>query len=174
MSRKKHSLICYNSLIETHLIIQKLNDVKEYAFIQHYAETEDKKNHIHVYLEFNNPKNESDIIKKFNSNINCIEAVKDKNKLLQYFLHKNHTLKIQYQIEDIHTNIPLKVLQFIVEPKIIINDEDFLESCFVYLDNGFSMRDLIKKCCKEQTINLLRKYWQILIYYNRAEEYCAF
>lgn len=171
MSRLKHSIVCYNSITEVYNIVNSFVGVKEYAYILHYPETEEKKEHIHVYLEFDTPRNPSDIIKKFNSNIHCIEPVHDKKKLLRYFLHLDNPDKIQYTIDDLYTNIPNKLLDFIINPKILITDDDFLEMCLNHLDNNLGLRSLIKECIRNKQSNYLRKYWNILQYYSRIEEY---
>lgn len=177
MSRKLFHLVCYLNKEDIDTIIfdyTTKSDLIEYAYIMHNAESEDKKDHWHVYLKFFNPKNASDISKKFNIHISICQPVKNRNSLLQYFCHYNVIDKIQYNYEEIITNINIKEIQSIFVTRDTLSDAEFIQRCCEFLDSGFNLRDLIKKCIQDNTIHLLRKYWSILKHYNYIEDYLRF
>lgn len=172
MSAKKFNIVCYDEQKLTDFISSNHFTIREYAYIKHIAESEEKKEHFHLYLEFYNPKNHSSIAKQLDVNVKLVQTCKDKFKLLCYFLHKYDLDKIQYDISDIESNIDYNIIYNIVNnDKIFKSDEDFLGHQIQYIYEGFTLNNIIQLSIQNKNLHLLRKYWHILKYYYEHYAY---
>lgn len=164
MSAKKFAIVCYNEELIIKYIEENRDKIKEWAYIKHQPESDEKRQHFHLFLEFETPKNAKPISNALEIHIMLVSSCRDKYSLLRYFLHLSFPNKIHYEIEDIITNIDIHILRSI----LILNvetDEDFMSNILDYIKNGFSMIDIINICIKDKTIYELRKYWQIIKFY---------
>lgn len=164
MSAKKFSIVCYNEELLVNYLEENKDKITEWAYIKHQPETDEKKEHFHLFLEFETPKNASPIAKALDINIMLVSSCRNKYSLLRYFLHLSFPNKIRYEIEDIVSNIDIHILRSI----LILNietPEDFLFDIIEYIKNGFSMKEIVHICIQNRTINELRRYWQIIKFY---------
>ena len=82
-------------------IIAKLAEIraKNYAFIYHNKDDEDKRKHIHLVIEFENARTFDSLKKKLDGW--HIETCRNLALSLQYLTHKNAPDKEQYEIDDV-------------------------------------------------------------------------
>lgn len=171
MSAKKYVIVCYNEELLLNYLDKNRDYIKEYAYIKHIAEAEDKVDHIHLYLEFNDPKNRKPIANALKINEMLIQSCKSKKSILRYFLHKDFPNKIQYEINEIMSNIDINLLYCLIEEKVE-TEEDYLQQQIDYLDNGLKLTDLIRVSIEDRNVSQLRKYWNILKYfYENVEKF---
>ena len=166
MSAKNFNIVCYDEHLLKEFLLEYANSIKEYAYIKHLPESEEKKEHYHVFIEFFNPKNHSTIAKQLNVNIRLVQTCKDRYKLIRYFVHKDNLDKIQYEIDEIITDMDINVIYNILND---INkykrDEEFLSLQLDYLHSGLTLNNLIALAISNKNLAELRKYWNIIKYY---------
>ena len=90
-----------DNLPNTNEIIAKLAEIraKNYAFIYHNKDNEDKRKHIHLVIEFENARTFESLKKKLDAW--HIEPCRNLALSLQYLTHKNAPDKEQYEIDDV-------------------------------------------------------------------------
>lgn len=169
MSAKKFIIVCYNEDLLVDFLNDKKEEIKEYAYIKHLPEEEDKKEHFHLFLEYNTPKNKGPIAKALNINELLIQSCRSKQNTFKYFIHKDLNNKIQYNIDDIITNINLGIIHGLVEYNVE-TEEDYLYQQINYLENGFKLTDIIKLSIKDKNLHQLRRYWHIIKYFYENTE----
>ena len=106
------SLIQYLSHERIKETIKQYSTIKEYAYILHDKDIDDKgklkKPHYHVYLWFNSATDISQVATWFGIPENMIKKIKGRKKdVLKYLSHKNAPTKYQYDETEITTNIDL-------------------------------------------------------------------
>lgn len=164
MSAKKFVIVCYKEELLIDYLDKNKDYIKEYVYIKHIAEEEDKVDHIHLFIEFNNPKNRKPISNALNINEILIQSCKSKKSILRYFLHKDFPNKIQYEIENLISNIDINILHCMIESKVE-TEEEYLQQQIDYIDNGLRLTDLIRISIEDKNVNQLRRYWNILKYF---------
>lgn len=95
--------------------IEKIKSIVEqyykWAWILHDKDQQPdgtpKKNHIHFYVDFENPRFLSGLAKDLGISENFIEKVHSKKAILNYFTHSNQPEKYQYDKSEIHTNFTI-------------------------------------------------------------------
>jgi hypothetical protein len=107
------SLIQYLSHERIKETIKQYSTIKEYAYILHDKDIDDKgklkKPHYHVYLWFNSATDISQVATWFGIPENMIKKIKGRKKdVLKYLSHKNAPTKYQYDETEITTNIDFK------------------------------------------------------------------
>lgn len=169
MSAKKFVIVCYNEELLVDYLDKNREYIKEYAYIKHLAEEEDKVDHIHLFLEFKDPKNRKPIANALNINEILIQSCKSKKSLYRYFLHKDFPNKIQYNINEIITNIDLNVLHCLIESDVE-TEEEYLQQQINFIDNGLKLTDLIRISIEDKNLAQLRRYWNIIKYFYENTE----
>lgn len=74
---------------------------KNYAYIKHTKESEEKKDHVHLLLSIDNARTISSISKRLDIPINLIQPVKSLRASCRYLIHKDSEDKFQYDLSDV-------------------------------------------------------------------------
>lgn len=111
-----------------------LKSNKKYAYIKHFPESNEKKEHFHCIISLDNATKKSTLAKKLGVQENYIDEVKNLRSICRYLIHKDDDDKYQYDIEQVKVS-PLFERQFKKcfddledEPKIITNIYNFIDS----------------------------------------------
>lgn len=122
MSKEKyrsrvHMLLLYPDNADHNLALLKIRTSYDYAMILHNRDvTEDgeqKKEHYHVVLRFNQAVWSSALCKDLGIEHNYIENVKRFDNALQYLIHYNDSDKAQYSIDEVSGNLKQKLVESI-------------------------------------------------------------
>ena len=121
----KWTYISYNTKEYLQQLLEKMDFIEYYLFIEHKSETETGKRHIHLYIEINDETTNDDMeeLKKESIETTEDDTQESGEKLIQcrpcksttdfilynihnpdYLKHKNMKRKIQYDIKDFITN----------------------------------------------------------------------
>lgn len=82
-------------------IFFELNGFKNYAYIMHQPESDEKKLHYHVYIKLDSACTISAVSKRLGIPINHIQHVRSERASLRYLSHVDYPDKIQYNFCDI-------------------------------------------------------------------------
>lgn len=164
MSAKKYLIVCYNEELLINYIENNKEYILEYAYIKHQPEEEEKKQHYHFFIEFHTPKNKQPIAKSLGINEILVQSCRNKKNTFKYFIHKDNPNKIQYNLEDIITNIDMNILYCITQDSVE-TEEEYLNQQIEYFEIGMKLTDLIKLSIEDRNLDKLRRYWNIIKYY---------
>lgn len=109
MKSKNYAMILYQENEKDMMTLEKIKKNYKYAYIIHDKDTtedgEIKKEHIHVFMEFENERSIKSIAKELNVEEYDVEKIRNKIGAIRYLIHKDNPEKHQYQQEKIVTNI---------------------------------------------------------------------
>lgn len=85
---------------------------KYYAYIEHTGDSEDKKNHTHVLMHFDNKRYNTGVSKELNVPSNYIVNA-NLIPYLRYLIHFDDEDKKQYSVEDVHGTLVPRLKEII-------------------------------------------------------------
>lgn len=145
-----------------------LNKFK-YIIIKHQPETNEKKVHYHIALYFDKPTTIKVVSNKLNIKENYIEVLNDMKqrytlkKTIGYFLHYNNDDKINYNLNDINTNIPDVVKKYYDILTGGSNESNELKEIIAFsTDNFVNIKDVLLFCIDNGYLKTFKKYSYIL------------
>ena len=150
---------------------------KKWAYIKHFPESNEKKEHFHVILRFENNKTKEALAKELGIPDNYIDPVKNFRTICRYLIHKDDEDKYQYSLDQVQVSEAFEreykkqfddiesedtiidnIYKFIDS---IVNDNPFTEClrllvlyvnghCYdtVYKRYRFEFQDYLKMTCK--------------------------
>lgn len=74
---------------------------KKWAYIKHMPESNEKKEHYHVILSFENAKSKKTLSNQINVPENFIDEVKSFRTICRYLIHKDDEDKFQYSLDQV-------------------------------------------------------------------------
>lgn len=114
-------------------VMRIIKSNKKYAYIKHFPESNEKKEHFHVIISLDNATKKSTLSKKLGIQENYIDEVKNLRSICRYLIHKDDDEKYQYNIENVKVST-LFQRQFKKcfddiedEPTIITNIYNFID-----------------------------------------------
>lgn len=109
------------------------NNYTDYAYIVHNKDN--KKNHTHVLIHFNNKRYATSISKELGVPINYIEKA-NLVPYLRYLIHIDDEDKHLYSLEEVHGPMKKK-LKAIIEPKLEETEQVAIISSFIFESNDY-------------------------------------
>lgn len=82
-------------------ILFNISSLKDYAYIKHYAESDEKKDHYHVYIELSSATTQERLAKRLGIPPNFIKRVKSRRGACRYLTHIDYPNKIQYDLKEV-------------------------------------------------------------------------
>ena len=82
-------------------ILFNISSLKNYAYIKHNPESDEKKEHYHVYLELSSATTQERLSKRLGIPIQFIKRVKSRRGAIRYLTHIDYPDKIQYDLNDV-------------------------------------------------------------------------
>ena len=74
---------------------------KKWAYIKHFPESNEKKEHFHVILKFENAKTKESLAKQLGIPDNYIDPIKNFRTICRYLIHKDDEDKYQYSLDQV-------------------------------------------------------------------------
>lgn len=108
-------------------VLRIIKAQKKWAYIKHIPESNEKKEHFHVIISFDNAKKKSTLSKQLGIQENYIDEIKNFRSICRYLIHKDDDDKFQYDLSQVKIS-PLFERKFklqfddIKDEPIIIND----------------------------------------------------
>lgn len=127
-----------------------LNDIKgnfkNYAYIKHHPEEEEKKEHIHLILSLDNPRTIESLSKRLEVPKNLIQNIKALRGACRYLIHKDNDEKFQYELSQVIVSNSFKQTYY--------KSFDDLESDFDILQNIYTYINGLKDICNNIEIEI--------------------
>lgn len=132
---------------------------EKYYIIEHGAEEETKKNHVHCVIRLKDGKTQSAVSKFFGVQENYFEATQDICSSVRYLIHADNPTKKQYSIDDVITNDKDGLKKYLSNK----NSEGLIVlEMLNKLDSGFSFRRCLQWACENNYYSEFRRNFGIL------------
>lgn len=136
-------------------IFFELNGFKNYAYILHQPESDEKKPHYHVYIKLDSACTISAVSKRLSVPINHIQHVRSERASLRYLTHVDYPEKIQYDFKEVKYSIGIE-RSLLKSYSDIESESDIINSIYKFIDSlkaSFSYSDAIIELIKFVNIN---------------------
>lgn len=82
-------------------VMFEIRGFKHYAYIHHYPESDEKKEHYHLYIHLDSACTITAVSKRLGVPINYIQNVRSERACLRYLTHIDYPEKKQYRLEEV-------------------------------------------------------------------------
>lgn len=158
-------------------ILQDLKgSFKNYAYIKHIAEEEEKKEHIHFILSLDNPRSIYSLSKRIEVPSNLIQNIKSLRGSCRYLIHKDNEEKIQYDLEQVICSNSFKSTYY-KSFDDLLSDEEILDNIYSFIYDNRQLECvsleimLTKYVCANAWERVFKRYYNTitkLIYYKNS------
>lgn len=131
-------------------VIFKLNEYKYYAYIEHKPESDEKKEHTHLFIHLDNACTVSAVANNLGIPKNFVQETKSVRSSCRYLTHIDYPDKIQYDYKDVHIST-LFERKFKKNFEDLETEEQIINNIFEFIDNlhfdytyNYAMRVLIQ------------------------------
>ena len=131
-------------------VIFKLNEYKYYAYIEHKPETDEKKEHTHLFIHLDNACTVSAVANNLGIPKNFVQETKSVRSSCRYLTHIDYPDKIQYDYKDVYIST-LFERKFKKNFEDLESEEQIINNIFEFIDNlhfdytyNYAMRVLIQ------------------------------
>lgn len=107
---------------------------KNYAYIKHFAEEKEKKEHIHFILSLENPRSIESLSKRVGVPKNLIVNCKSLRGSCRYLIHKDNEDKYQYNLEQVIVSHSFKTT-FFKSFDDLLSDSEILDNIYGFVDS---------------------------------------
>lgn len=106
---------------------------KNYAYIKHIPESEEKKEHIHLVLNLDNPRSEKSLAKRLEIDSRFVQRVKSLRGSCRYLVHADNEDKYQYNLDQVIVSKSFKST-FFKSFDDLLSDEDILDNIYTFVE----------------------------------------
>lgn len=114
-------------------IFFELNGFKNYAYILHQPESDEKKSHYHVYIHLDSACTISAVSKRLGIPVNHIQHVRSERASLRYLTHIDYEDKIQYNFYDIKYSKGIE-RSLLKSYSDVESESDIINSIYKFID----------------------------------------
>ena len=82
-------------------VLRIIKSQKKWAYIKHIPESNEKKEHFHIILSFENATKKDTLAKKLGIPSNYIDEIKSFRTICRYLIHKDDEDKYQYSLDQV-------------------------------------------------------------------------
>lgn len=141
------------------VIFNIMSKTDKYYIIEHQAEEETKKNHVHCVIYLKDAKTLSAVSKFFGVEENYFEPTKDITASVRYLIHADNPSKKQYSVDDVISNDRDGLKKYLSNK----NSEGLIVlEMLNKLDSGFSFRRCLQWACENNYYSEFRRNFGIL------------
>lgn len=107
---------------------------KNYAYIKHEPESDEKKVHYHLILNLDNPRTDKSLSKRLGIPVNLFKRVKSLRGSNRYLIHIDNEDKIQYKLTDVVVSKSYQSTYF-KSFDDLMSDEDILDNIYCFIES---------------------------------------
>lgn len=138
---------------------------KNYAYIKHEPESNEKKEHIHFILSLDNPRSINSISKRVGVSPNYFQSIKSLRASCRYLIHQDEDNKKKYELSDVVVSQSFS-RKFYASFDDLKTEEDVIDDIYLYIDSLFdsSFKDAVKSLIKfvnSQSYDTIYKRYRI-------------
>lgn len=106
---------------------------KKWAYIKHMPEADEKKEHYHVILSFDNQSSISALSKKTGVPVQHIKGIKNFRSMCRYLIHKDDEEKYQYSLDQVKVS-PLFSKEYKKQFDDIETEDEIIDKIYNFID----------------------------------------
>lgn len=107
---------------------------KNYAYIEHKPETDEKKDHIHFILSLDNTRTIESLSNRLGIPFNHIQSIKSLRASCRYLIHIDSENKIKYELSDVIVSQAFS-RKFYGAFDDLKTEEDMIDDIYLFIDN---------------------------------------
>ena len=141
---------------------------KNYAYIKHMPEEEEKKEHVHFILSVDNPRSVSGLSKRLDVPRNLIRRIKSLRGSCRYLIHKDNEDKFQYNLDQVVVSNSFKSTYF-KSFDDLLSDEEILSNIYGFIDDHKELNPieleiaLTKYVCSNAFERVFKRYYNTIV-----------
>lgn len=143
---------------------------KNYAYIKHMPEEDEKKEHVHLILSLDNPRTEESLAKRLEIDKRFIQHIKSLRGSCRYLIHMDNEEKYQYNLEQVIVSKSFKSTYYRSFDDLL-SDEEILDNIYVFIDSYKDMNpiklevELSKFVCANAYERVFKRYYNTIVKY---------
>lgn len=143
---------------------------KNYAYIKHIPETEEKKEHVHFILSLENARTIESISNRVGVPTNLIQNCKSLRASCRYLVHKDDEDKYQYNLDQVVVSHSFKST-FFKSFDDLLSDEEILDNIYTFVDTYKDLGsirleiELTKYVCANAFEKVFKRYYSTICKY---------
>lgn len=143
---------------------------KNYAYIKHIPEEEEKKEHVHLVLNLDNPRSELSLSRRLDIPKRLVQHVKSLRGSCRYLIHKDNEEKFQYGLEQVIVSNSFKSTYF-KSFDDLLSDEEILDNIYGFIDSYKDLNaieieiQLSRYVCENAFERVFKRYYQTITKY---------
>lgn len=143
---------------------------KNYAYIKHTPEEEEKKEHFHLILSLDNPRSIESLANRLGVPKNLIQNVKSLRGSCRYLVHRDNEDKYQYDIDQVIVSNSFKS-SYLKSFDDLMSDEEILDNIFEFIREFKHLNpvmleiDLSKFVCANAYEQVFKRYYNTIVKY---------
>ena len=143
---------------------------KNYAYIKHIPETEEKKEHVHFILSLENARTIESISNRVGVPSNLIQNCKSLRASCRYLVHKDDEDKYQYNLDQVVVSHSFKST-FFKSFDDLLSDEEILDNIYTFIDSYKDLGsirleiELTKYVCANAFERVFKRYYSTICKY---------
>lgn len=151
-----------------------LRDIKgsfrNYAYIKHIPESDEKKEHLHLILSLDNPRSEISLAKRLCIEKRLIQHVKSLRGSCRYLVHADDEDKYQYDLNQVIVSKSFKSTYF-KSFDDLMSDEEVLDNIYTFINDNRDMHPveleiaLTKFVCANAFDRVFKRYYNSICKY---------
>lgn len=143
---------------------------KNYAYIKHQPESEEKKEHLHLILSLDNPRTIQSLSKRLGVPENLIQNIKSLRGSCRYLVHRDNEDKYQYEIGQV---IVSKSFQstFLKSFDDLLSDDEVLDNIYEFIRELNDLNpiqtelELTRFVCANAYERVFKRYYNTIVKY---------
>ena len=143
---------------------------KNYAYIKHMPEEEEKKEHVHLILSLDNPRSEESLAKRLEIDTRFVRHIKSLRGSCRYLVHMDNEEKYQYDLSQVIVSNSFKSTYF-KSFDDLLSDEEILDNIYAFIDDYKELNpirveiDLTKFVCANAYERVFKRYYNTIVKY---------
>lgn len=128
------------------LLFDLKGSFKNYAFITHQPESNEKKEHIHFILSLDNPRSIDSLSKRLGLPSNYIQSIKSLRASCRYLIHLDDDTKKSYELADVKVSSSFS-RKFYASFDDLKTEEDMIDDIYLFIDSleNYQFREAVKQ-----------------------------
>mgnify|MGYP004501122285 CR=1 FL=1 len=143
---------------------------KNYAYIKHMPEDEEKKEHVHLILSLDNPRTEQSLAKRLEIDKRFIGYIKSLRGSCRYLVHMDNEEKYQYNLDQVIVSNSFKST-FFKSFDDLLSDEEVLDNIYSFINDYKELNpidlevSLTKFVCANAYERVFKRYYNTIVKY---------
>lgn len=164
-------LLLYPEWEEFKDILQDIKgSFKNYAYIKHFPEDDEKKEHFHLILSLDNPRTEDSLARRLEIDIRFVRRIKSLRASCRYLVHADNEDKFQYELNQVIVSKSFHSTYY-KSFDDLLSDEEILDNIYTFIKDNKDLSsielevELSKYVCINNFSTIYKRYYNTITKY---------